>query len=122
MNQTETERTRSIPALPDEINGTPVVRWSTWKAVPLISHIDPACETCADPGPGCIAWGYARATYRGKGMERRRWTAHRCPACDEMRVYERRTDPGTLRLISTQVLYGPPRTHTAHLIPAQEPD
>ena len=111
---------RSIPALPDEIDGVPVVRWTPWAAAPLLSHIDPGCDTCADPGPSCMARGYAHATHRGKRVERYRWHAHRCPACDEMRIYESRpTGTGFTRRV--QVLYGPPRTHTASLIPVEAP-
>jgi len=112
---------RSIPALPDEIGGVPVARWNPWAAEQILSHVDPGCDTCADPGPGCINRGFALTTHRGRQVELYRWHAHRCPACDVLRIYERQTDPDTLRLRSVEVLHGPPRTHPAHLIPSEEP-
>jgi len=101
---------RSIPALPGQIDGTPVDRWDQWRTVPILSHLDPSCANCADPGPSCIAMGYAKQTVRGRQVQLRRWDAHRCPACDEMRIYENR--PGRMgRSERVEVLYAPPRTH-----------
>lgn len=105
---------RSIPALPEEVNGARVSRWSPWKAVPILSHIDPGCATCADPGPSCMAKGYAYATIKGRRVELCQWRAHRCPACDEMRIYESRPT-GTGFTKQVEVLYCPPRTHAAPL-------
>lgn len=102
---------RSIPALPGQINETPVAHWSPWSTVPIMSHIDPSCDMCADPGPSLIAAGYASQTRRGKKMQVRQWDAHRCPACDEMRIYETRPD-GKGSTERFEVLYAPPRTHT----------
>lgn len=115
----ETDRCRSVPALPDHINGRPVTRWTPWRAAMLLSHIDPACSTCADPGPPVLARGYTLDTVRGHQVELYRWHAHRCPACDEMRIYESRpTGTGFTRQV--EVLYGPPATHQDTLFPAQE--
>lgn len=114
MTNTQPSR-RSIPALPSEIGGTPVARWTPWKAAPILSHIDPSCPTCADPGPSSMARGYAHAIRRGERTELYRWHAHRCPACDEMRIYESRpTGAGLTKYV--EVLYGPPRTHQADLV------
>lgn len=101
---------RSIPTLPGQIDGTPVAEWSPWRTVPIMSHIDPSCSTCADPGPSLIAAGYITQTRKGRKVKLRRWDAHRCPACDEMRIYGNRPD-GMGRSERVEVLYAPPRTH-----------
>ncbi|TQN30587.1 hypothetical protein FHX37_0469 [Haloactinospora alba] len=99
---------RTLPSLPREINSVPVAEWTRWKRAVVMSHIDPGCPTCGDSGPSCIALGYEH--YRGNesGLMYR-WNAHRCPACDEITIYERRTDPDTLRRYSAEVAYYPPR-------------
>lgn len=97
---------RSIPALPTELDGTPV-EWSPWERAPLLTHVDPECEQCAHPGPSVLALGYA------VGLKRRvlRYMAHRCPACDVMRIYKHSPNPTpppfkTIELVE----FRPPRT------------
>lgn len=103
-----TDPTRTIPALPNEINGVPVAEWSRWEPELVLSHADPGCTTCGDPGPGCTAVGYEHH----RGGLRYRWHAHRCRACDETRIHERRTDPETLRRTSVEVVYRAARTRS----------
>ncbi|RCV53485.1 hypothetical protein [Marinitenerispora sediminis] len=116
-------RRRAVPALPDRIGDLDVAEWSRWEPAPILSHIDPACPTCADPGPSVIAVGYiTELTKRGETRKIRRWHAGRCPACDEMRIYERRPTASPTRSGWREVLYGPPRTQTVHLIATEEDD
>ncbi|PNG22349.1 hypothetical protein [Streptomyces cahuitamycinicus] len=72
--------------LPAEHAGRPIT-WSRWTMSPVISHYDPSCEWCGDPGPGEMAGGR-----QGNPMSRtdplRRYVAYRCTACQEMTAYE----------------------------------
>ncbi|MFF8789189.1 hypothetical protein [Streptomyces sp. NPDC015125] len=72
--------------LPAEHGGRPVT-WSRWTAAPVITHHDPSCEWCGDPGPGEMAGGR-----QGSPMSwtdpLRRYIAYRCTACQEMTAYE----------------------------------
>ncbi|MFC9280858.1 hypothetical protein [Streptomyces collinus] len=72
--------------LPTEHGGRPIT-WSRWTTAPVITHHDPSCEWCGDPGPGDMAGGR-----QGNPMSRtdplRRYIAYRCTACQEMTAYE----------------------------------
>ncbi|WP_344603873.1 hypothetical protein [Streptomyces glaucus] len=72
--------------LPAEHTGRPIT-WSSWAPSPVITHYDPSCEWCGDPGPGEMAGGR-----QGNLMSRtdplRRYIAYRCTACQEMTAYE----------------------------------
>ena len=72
--------------LPTEHAGRPIT-WSRWVKSPVLSHYDPSCEWCGDPGPGEMAGGR-----QGNPMSRtdplRRYVAYRCTACQEMTAYE----------------------------------
>ncbi|MGW0032996.1 hypothetical protein ACWDXD_24665 [Streptomyces sp. NPDC003314] len=66
--------------LPAEHGGHPIT-WSRWTKAPVLSHYDPSCQWCEDPGPGEIAGGRQTAPLR-------RFIAYRCTACQEMTAYE----------------------------------
>jgi hypothetical protein len=72
--------------LPADHAGRPIT-WSRWTTSPVITHYDPSCEWCGDPGPGEMAGGR-----QGNPMSRtdplRRYVAYRCTACQEMTAYE----------------------------------
>ncbi|MET9731984.1 hypothetical protein ABZZ79_15425 [Streptomyces sp. NPDC006458] len=72
--------------LPAEHGGRPIT-WSRWTTAPVITHYDPSCEWCGDPGPGEMAGGR-----QGNPMSHtdplRRYIAYRCTACQEMTAYE----------------------------------
>jgi hypothetical protein len=73
-------------ALPAEHRGRPIT-WSRWTPAPIITHYDPSCEWCGDPGPAEMAGGR-----QGNPMSRtdplHRYVAYRCTACQEMTAYE----------------------------------
>lgn len=96
---------RSIPALP-HLDGGIRITWRLWEPALLLSHIDPACEQCDHSGPQMIAFGLA-ALKAGQPPVIR-YQAHRCPACQETRVYRRDTTPD-LRTTLTEIAYHPPR-------------
>ncbi|CAM5236864.1 hypothetical protein [Streptomyces griseomycini] len=66
--------------LPSEHAGRPIT-WSAWTKSPVLSHYDPSCEWCGDPGPGEMAGGRQTNPLR-------RYVAYRCTACQEMTAYE----------------------------------
>ncbi|NML55130.1 hypothetical protein HHL19_35620 [Streptomyces sp. R302] len=66
--------------LPTEHRGHPIT-WSPWKTAPVLSHYDPSCTWCGDPGPGEMAGGRQNSPLR-------RFLAYRCTACQEMTAYE----------------------------------
>lgn len=72
--------TPAVPALPREHRGRPLV-WCDWEAQPWMTHVDPSCEACGDPGPGMLAHGRGRDPL---GV----YMAFRCPACQHMDVHE----------------------------------
>ncbi|MEU1592810.1 hypothetical protein ABZ468_08090 [Streptomyces sp. NPDC005708] len=78
--------TYAAAPLPAEHAGRPIT-WSAWTTSPVISHYDPSCEWCGDPGPGEMAGGR-----QGNPMSStdplRRYVAYRCTACQEMTAYE----------------------------------
>lgn len=106
---TETPTKRMIPALPATIEGVRVT-WRRWTPAPLLSHVDPRCPTCAYDGGSVLAFGLA-----GEPPVIR-FSAHRCPACDEMTIYERvpqQSPPPFVR--SREVAYSPPRTEEPNM-------
>ncbi|MET7573363.1 hypothetical protein ABZT04_33435 [Streptomyces sp. NPDC005492] len=87
-------RLRAVPDLPTYAEAPPPaehagrpITWSGWKTAPVLSHYDPSCEWCGDPGPGEMAGGR-----QGNPMSQtdplRRYVAYRCTACQLMTAYE----------------------------------
>ncbi|MCG8971786.1 hypothetical protein [Streptomyces sp. CL12-4] len=72
--------------LPAEHAGHPIT-WSAWQSSPVLSHYDPSCEWCGDPGPGEMAGG-RQGHPTSKTVPFRRFIAYRCTACQEMTAYE----------------------------------
>jgi hypothetical protein len=72
--------------LPAEHAGRPVT-WSRWTTAPVISHHDPSCEWCGDPGP-CEMAGGRQGHPASTTVPFRRFMAYRCTACQEMTAYE----------------------------------
>ncbi|MFI1312462.1 hypothetical protein ACH4TS_20310 [Streptomyces albidoflavus] len=117
---------RVLPALPDHDQEVGEIRWGRWEPAITASHIDPACPTCAFPGPLSTVFGTTWYTpeptmvrvRRSQPGQRSEWVrvqgkpywckthyAVRCPQCDEMRVYRR--DDGV------EIHYRPPTTERA---------
>ncbi|WP_217231378.1 hypothetical protein [Streptomyces anulatus] len=117
---------RILPALPDTDLKMGPIRWERWEPAVTMTHIDPACSTCAFPGPLSTAFGKtyyvppptrvraARSTREQPSkwatvQRRAYWCithwAVRCPGCDEMHVY-RQED-------WTEIHYWPPTTERA---------
>ncbi|WP_409473512.1 hypothetical protein [Streptomyces sp. HC307] len=72
--------------LPTEHAGRPIA-WSRWTISPVISHYDPSCEWCGDPGPCEMAGGrQGSPTFQTDPL--RRYVAYRCTACQLMTAYE----------------------------------
>lgn len=96
-----------MPPLPQEHEGE-AIEWMPWQEAPFILCSragDLNSCTCGHPGPSLITFGTVRKTNL-----RIRFQAHRCPACQEMTVYQRVPDPYRLGTESVQVAYSPPRT------------
>ncbi|MEU2909165.1 hypothetical protein ACFYM3_16165 [Streptomyces massasporeus] len=72
--------------LPAEHGGRPIT-WSRWTTAPVITHHDPSCECCGDPGPGEMAGG-RQSNPMSRTDPLRRYVAYRCTACQEMTAYE----------------------------------
>ncbi|MFJ4880165.1 hypothetical protein ACIP93_33825 [Streptomyces sp. NPDC088745] len=90
-------RGRHLRAVPDPVTyaeaplpathaGHPVI-WSRWTKAPVVSHHDPSCAWCGDPGPGEMAGG-RQGHPTSKTVPFRRFIAYRCTACQEMTAYE----------------------------------
>lgn len=97
-----------VPALPAEHDGEPIT-WRPWEDAPVIlcawaGDLN-GCTTCGHPGPSLLAFGLA-----GPGTPRIRFNAHRCPACQEMRVYQRVYDQYRIGADLEQIAYSAPRT------------
>lgn len=103
-----------IPELPTEHDGHPI-EWRPWEPAPVIlCHGDDfnPCPQCNHPGPSALAFGIA-----GPGRPVIRFNAHRCPACQETRVYYRDySDRYRIGAKLLEIAYHPPRT-----IPAVTP-
>ncbi|MGW2725639.1 hypothetical protein [Streptomyces sp. NPDC001492] len=97
-----------IPALPAEHDGE-AITWRPWEEAPVILCARAGdlngCTTCGHPGPSLIAFGLA-----GPGKPLIRFNAHRCPGCQEMRVYQRVYEKGRIGVDLNEVAYSPPRT------------
>ncbi len=92
---------RTIPALPAEHDGN-AITWRPWEQAPVaLCRIDNGCHQCDQPGPLMLAFGLT--TERGERGPRIRYNAHRCPACQEMRVYRRYP-------VTEEIAYNPPQT------------
>jgi hypothetical protein len=72
--------------LPAEHAGRPIT-WSRWTTSPVMTHYDPSCEWCGDPGPGEMAGG-RQGHPASTTVPFRRFIAYRCTACQEMTAYE----------------------------------
>lgn len=100
--------TRFVPTLPTEHDGE-AITWRAWEEAPVIlcsrnGDVN-GCGACEHPGPSLIAFGLA-----GPGTPKIRFNAHRCPACQEMRVYQRVYDKYRIGPELVEVAYSAPRT------------
>lgn len=97
-----------IPALPTEHDGEPI-EWRRWEPAPVIlcfrSGDLNGCDNCDHPGPEMLAFGLA-----GPGKPVIRFNAHRCPGCQEMRVYRRVYDQYRIGAQVEEIAYSAPRT------------
>lgn len=97
-----------IPALPAEHDGEPIA-WRPWEEAPVILCARAGdlngCTTCQHPGPSLLAFGVA-----GPGKPLIRFNAHRCPGCQETRVYQRVYDKLRIGADLNEIAYSPPRT------------
>jgi hypothetical protein len=57
------------------------IEWQPWEPALRISHCDPSCDWCGDPGPGLLTIGR-------QPHQLRRYVAFRCSACEQMHAYE----------------------------------
>jgi hypothetical protein len=48
---------RPLPGVPCPIFEARTVRWEPWSKAPAVTHIDPACDACAFPGPLRVSSG-----------------------------------------------------------------
>lgn len=100
--------TTFVPELPAEHDGE-AITWREWEEAPVIlcTRNDDLneCRACGHPGPSLIALGLA-----GPGTPRIRFNAHRCPSCQEMRVYQRVYDQYRIGADLKEIAYSPPRT------------
>jgi hypothetical protein len=97
-----------IPALPAEHAGE-AITWRPWEEAPVIlcarSGDLNGCTSCDHPGPSLLAFGLS-----GPGKPLIRFNAHRCPGCQEMRVYQRVYDKYRIGADLREVAYSAPRT------------
>lgn len=94
-----------MPALPTTHDGEPI-KWRPWEEAPvLLDHLDNGCAACGHPGPSMLAFGLA-----GPGRPVIRFNAHRCPGCQEMRVYQRAYDQYRVGARLVEIAYSAPRT------------
>lgn len=100
--------TRFVPELPAEHEGE-AITWRLWEAAPVILCTRAgdlnSCPSCDHPGPSLIAFGLA-----GPGTPKIRFNAHRCPGCQEMRVYKRVYDKLRVGADMREIAYSAPRT------------
>lgn len=97
-----------VPVLPAEHDGE-AITWRPWEEAPVIlcawaGDLN-GCTTCGHPGPSLLAFGLA-----GPGTPLIRFNAHRCPGCQEMRVYQRVYEKGRIGVDMNEIAYSPPRT------------
>jgi hypothetical protein len=97
-----------IPALPERHDSEPIT-WRPWEEAPVILCSKAGdlngCRGCDHPGPSLIAFGLA-----GPGSPVIRFNAHRCPSCQEMRVYHRVYDQYRIGARLVEIAYSAPRT------------
>ncbi|MEU9014288.1 hypothetical protein AB0D12_31865 [Streptomyces sp. NPDC048479] len=108
----------AVPALPAEHDGQ-AITWRRWEAVPVIlchraGDLN-GCDQCDHLGPSLIALGLTG----DKPVIR--YTAHRCPSCQEMRVYHRVYDKYRIGAEPVEIAYSPPCTARAALDPQEQP-
>lgn len=100
--------TRFVPELPAEHEGE-AITWRPWEAAPVILCTRAgdlnSCPSCDHPGPSLIAFGLA-----GPSTPKIRFNAHRCPGCQEMRVYQRVYDKLRVGADLREIAYSAPRT------------
>lgn len=96
---------RTVSELPAEHDGVPI-EWRRWEPAPVILCADGlnGCPQCGHPGPSVLAFGLA-----GPGNPVIRFNAHRCPSCQETRVYERRHDKYRISAELVEIAYWPPQ-------------
>jgi hypothetical protein len=96
-----------IPALPTERDGEPI-EWRPWEPAPVILCARNAdmngCDKCDHPGPQMLAVGLAG------NPQLIRFNAHRCPSCQEMRVYQRVYERCRVGARLEEIAYSAPRT------------
>ena len=104
----EAQVAATVPTLPTEHDGQPI-EWRPWEAAPVILCSRAGdlniCQQCDHPGPSMLAFGLS-----GPGKPLIRFNAHRCPACQEMRVYHRVYSKGQIGADLVEIAYHPPRT------------
>jgi hypothetical protein len=97
-----------VPELPAEHEGE-LITWRDWEEAPVILCTRAGdlngCGSCDHPGPSLLAFGLA-----GPGKPLIRFNAHRCPGCQEMRVYQRVYDKYRVGADLKEVAYSAPRT------------
>lgn len=97
-----------VPALPAEHDGEAIM-WREWEEAPIILCTRKGdlngCGACDHPGPSLIALGLA-----GPVKPRIRFNAHRCPSCQEMRVYQRVYNKYRVGAELKEIAYSAPRT------------
>ena len=91
---------RTIPELPAEHEGV-AIDWRRWEPAPVVLCAEVnSCLQCDHPGPSLLVFGLA-----GPGRPLLRFQAHRCPSCQETRVYRRDRDWRGLELV--EIAYWP---------------
>jgi hypothetical protein len=97
-----------VPELPTEHEGE-AITWRPWEEAPVILCARNGdlngCGACDHPGPSLLAFGLA-----GPGDPKIRFNAHRCPGCQEMRVYQRAYDKYRVGADLKEIAYSAPRT------------
>jgi hypothetical protein len=100
--------TPHVPELPAEHDGEPIT-WRAWEEAPVILCARNGnlnnCRACDHPGPSMLAFGLA-----GPGTPKIRFNAHRCPSCQEMRVYQSVYDEYRVGADLKEIAYSAPRT------------
>lgn len=97
-----------VPELPAEHDGE-AITWRPWEEAPVILCARAGdvngCGACGHPGPSLIALGLS-----GPGKPLIRFNAHRCPSCQEMRVYQRVYDRYRVGADLVEILHSAPRS------------
>lgn len=97
-----------VPELPAEHDGE-TITWREWEEAPVILCARAGdlncCGSCDHPGPSLLALGLS-----GPGKPLIRFNAHRCPGCQEMRVYQRVYDKYRIGADLKEIAHSAPRT------------